>query len=213
MDDNDGRGARKVADTLGAYIPSPTTFSGFLGGNVVVESDEGTSVCEDRDVDERHLKDISENIGYCLVAVYGSISGSSESSVTTPNRWARKGSSVLWAIMNRARETMLDNISIDPRLEANLSTHNANKLAALVLLCTAQERPMSMLESPLVALGEQLGCLASVKVTLKPLLMSQTITLNRRAIIENHCTLALIKLLDSAGAVFDSAAGTLWSVT
>jgi hypothetical protein len=121
MDDNDGRGARKVVDTLGAYIPSPTTLSGFEGSNVVVESHDGTSVREDRDVDERHLNDISENIGCCLEALYGSISGRSACSLITPNRWARKGSSVLLVTIKSAMETILDNISLGSRSGANLN--------------------------------------------------------------------------------------------
>jgi hypothetical protein len=88
--------------------------------------------------------------------------------------------------MKRARETILHKISIDPRFGANLNTHNANKLAAIVLRCAMQVRLMSMLESPVVIVGEQLGCLARVKVTFNPLLMSQTMTLNRRIIVASH---------------------------
>ena len=45
-------------------MPRPATFSGLTGSKVVVESlrDE-TNVREDIVVEDRHLNDISENIG------------------------------------------------------------------------------------------------------------------------------------------------------
>jgi hypothetical protein len=67
-------------------MPRPTTFSGLLGRSDEVESKDGTRVCEDNDVDERHLNDISENIGLCIDILYGSTKGSSASSFVTPHK-------------------------------------------------------------------------------------------------------------------------------
>ena len=71
MDDNDGRGARNEAvDDFGVYMPRPTAFSGRAGRSAVVESlKEGTSVYDDNEVEDRHLNDISENIGRCKEAL------------------------------------------------------------------------------------------------------------------------------------------------
>ena len=62
MDESDGRGVRNFADDFGAYIPNPTTLSGFAGNSMLVESLEVTKMCDDSEVDDRYLNDISEYI-------------------------------------------------------------------------------------------------------------------------------------------------------
>lgn len=59
IEDNDGRGPRND-------IPSPTVFSGCFGSRLVLDSPYiGTSVLDDSVVvEDRHLKDISENMGF-----------------------------------------------------------------------------------------------------------------------------------------------------
>lgn len=67
IEDSDGRGPRNEGiDDLGAYMPSPTAvFSGSFGNKLVIDSPYiGTSVLDDNVVEDRHLKDISENIGF-----------------------------------------------------------------------------------------------------------------------------------------------------
>lgn len=45
-------------------MPNPTTFSALVGRGMVVELvNDGTNVPDERDFDDRHLKDISEYIG------------------------------------------------------------------------------------------------------------------------------------------------------
>ena len=63
IDDSEGLGVRNDPfDVFGVYMPRPTVFSCLLGSNVVLEwLNEATNVCEDSEVDERHLNDISEN--------------------------------------------------------------------------------------------------------------------------------------------------------
>jgi hypothetical protein len=76
-----------VADAFGAYIPRPTTSSGSFGKSVVdEESKDGTRVCDDKDVEERHLKDMSENLGRCSEALYGNIRSSKFGSLVTPSK-------------------------------------------------------------------------------------------------------------------------------
>lgn len=72
--------------TSARRYPKPKTFSGVLGRRFVVESQDGARVCDDNDIDERHLNDISENIGLCVDVLYGSINGRSAASFVTPHR-------------------------------------------------------------------------------------------------------------------------------
>lgn len=96
MDDNNGRGPRKdCIDDGEAYIPRPTTFSGRFGSRLVTDSSyDDTSVLDDEVVDDRHLNDISENIGFVryMEVFCGNTSGKTGVSAATPNKWHLKGS-------------------------------------------------------------------------------------------------------------------------
>ena len=68
-------------------MPRPKDFSGVLGNNAGIESlSDGTRVRDDIEADERHLKDISENIGRLIDVLYGNIKGSSDCSLVAPKR-------------------------------------------------------------------------------------------------------------------------------
>jgi hypothetical protein len=67
-------------------------FPGCEGRRFVVESIAGTNVVSDRDVDDRHLKDISEYTGFVVEYLCGSDRGRSGDSGLMPKRWARHGS-------------------------------------------------------------------------------------------------------------------------
>jgi hypothetical protein len=77
-------------------------FSGCEGRRFVVESIAGTKVVSDRDVNDRHLKDISEYIGLVVEYLCGSDRGRSGDSGLIPKSWARNGS---WTLCKRMKRT------------------------------------------------------------------------------------------------------------
>ncbi len=73
-------------------MPRPTTSFGFGGSSVILESIyDGTRVREESDVDDRHLKDISEYIAR-FKPFRGRMNGNRAGDSFTPSKWLRKGS-------------------------------------------------------------------------------------------------------------------------
>lgn len=114
IDMTDGRGVRsEPIEDFGVWIPRPTTLSGCSSNKSVVESVlDGTSVFEDTELDERHLKDISENIGRSVDALYGCTAGRIADSLTMPNKWLLCNSGIFCNSTKRMAETSLSIISI-----------------------------------------------------------------------------------------------------
>lgn len=99
--------------------------------------------------DDRHLNDISENIGLCrsVDVLYGSASVSTVSSFVTPNRWHRKGSRILCIRTNRILDSMLNVVSAASNLGTSMYlTERGGWLPqSSVVICTLTRRPAETL--------------------------------------------------------------------
>ena len=78
---------------------------------MVDSSKEGTRVCEDSEVDDLHLNDISENIGRCAEYLDGRASGSRSCCFVMPSKWHLKGSFIRCISTNKIIEMMLLRVS------------------------------------------------------------------------------------------------------